>query len=106
MKAILLTCALMMAGTAYAQQRPFDPAFKEALDACHTETGTTRPSPGSRPSEEDRAKMQSCMTAKGYTLPDHPPGQGEGGRHHRRPASAADGQSQNSNEQQGAGAIQ
>lgn len=39
-------------------------AFKSAMEACATETGVTRPEKGTKPSEDDRAKMKACLEGK------------------------------------------
>jgi hypothetical protein len=94
-KMFFMICGLLAAGMVHAQQNA-DPAQREAvrqaLEACHAETGVARPSRGTPPSREDHEKMKACMSAKGLTMPDRPP---RGDRHHRPRASQ---------EQEGAGA--
>lgn len=57
--------------------RQQDDGFRAALKACHSETGTSRPERGSRPSQEDMQAMDSCMSAKGYERPQGGPPQGQ-----------------------------
>lgn len=52
---------------------PQDEAQRAAFEACLTENGLSRPERGTRPSEADMTKLQSCMTAKGYERPAGPP---------------------------------
>ncbi|RYZ81343.1 MAG: hypothetical protein EOP06_23700 [Proteobacteria bacterium] len=53
--------------------------FHQAFEQCITENGLTRPEPGTRPSEEDRTKLDTCLTAKGITQRPRP-------RHERKEA--------------------
>lgn len=46
-----------------------DPAVKAAMEECLAATGLTRPERGERPSEEDRATLQACLSEKGISLP-------------------------------------
>ncbi len=61
---------------------PQDEAQRAAFEACLTENGLSRPERGTRPSEADMTKLQSCMTAKGYERPAGPP---HGARPHGPP---------------------
>lgn len=71
---------------AQAQRGPQDEAQRAAFEACLSENGLSRPERGTRPSDEDMAKMQSCMTAKGYERPAGPP---HGARPHGPPPDGA-----------------
>lgn len=43
--------------------------LREAFEECIEQTGVERPEPGTRPSEEDRAKVDSCLESKGFEKP-------------------------------------
>lgn len=43
--------------------------MREAMKACAEETGVERPASGQRPSDEDRQKIEACLSAKGLTKP-------------------------------------
>ena len=49
--------------------------IREAAETCHSELGITRPERGERPSEEDRAAMDECLSAKGFEKPEGGGGQ-------------------------------
>ena len=49
--------------------------LRDAAQACHSELGTTRPERGERPSEEERAAMSECLSAKGFEMPQRGGGQ-------------------------------
>jgi hypothetical protein len=51
-----------------SQQR--DPAFQAAFEACITENGLTKPTPGQRPSDAERQVLETCLTNKGFTRAD------------------------------------
>jgi hypothetical protein len=95
-KLFVMICGLLAAGIVHAREG-HDPAqreaFRQALEACHAETGVVRPARGSHPNREDHEKMKACMSAKGLTMPDR-----SWRREHRRPAAPQ--------EQEEAGAIQ
>lgn len=63
--------AFLLATAAQVQAQPHE-AFREAMDACISETGVAKPERGSRPSEEDRAKIHACLSAKGISKPERP----------------------------------
>jgi hypothetical protein len=66
-----------------AQARPSEAdreKFKAAFEACLTETGSSRPERGVRPSDEERAKMHACLSSKGIKKPE---GDRRGKRHQR-----------------------
>lgn len=51
------------------KQRPAMSAdMKQAMDACARSTGVQM-SQNSRPSKSDMQKLESCMSAKGYQMP-------------------------------------
>jgi len=53
--------------------------MREAVEACHSELGTSKPERGQRPSEEEREAMDNCLSAKGFEKP-----QGGGGQRPER----------------------
>lgn len=57
-------------------RRPHRPEMsqelREAIQTCHVETGVSRPERGRRPSEEDRQLLNTCLTAKGFEMPQPP----------------------------------
>lgn len=74
----LLGLAVLLATSVQVQAEGGDrEAFHAAMDACVTETGVAKPERGTRPSEEDRAKIGACLSAKGISKPER--------GHHRRP---------------------
>lgn len=54
---------------------------RAAFQACVTETGVTKPERGSRPNEEDRQKIKTCMEGKGFS-----PWEGRGKKSAKRKA--------------------
>ena len=51
-------------------ERPkMDESVKAAFKECAASTGVTRPERGQRPSDEDRAKIDACLSEKGISLP-------------------------------------
>lgn len=63
------------------------------IEACRTENNLTRPEPGQRPSDADRALMDTCLKAKGVDITQlRPPGPP-----HRR---AQDSEQQNCNQEE------
>ena len=50
-----------------AQEKLKDPV-RDALDACMTETGVQKPAPGTKPSEIDKKKLETCMSKKNIDL--------------------------------------
>lgn len=42
------------------------PEARAAFIACANENGIKKPEPGTKPSDEDRAKLRSCMEEKGF----------------------------------------
>lgn len=76
MKSLRLVALLMFATPFIAgaqQQLPDREQHRAAFEACLQENGLALPQPGQRPSEEDRSKIESCMTAKGFSRPPGPP---------------------------------
>lgn len=75
MKKIMILLALVPAlslargGRSAAEEEQ----FRAALEECITETGVTKPEDGQRPSDEDRAKVDSCLESKGFKKPAGPP---------------------------------
>lgn len=51
-------------------------SFRQAMDACFTETGVTKTERGVRPSDEDRQKIDACLSGKGISRPERPHGGG------------------------------
>ena len=45
--------------------------MKAAVDECATELSLPKPGSETRPTQEQRAKMSSCLEAKGFTPPQH-----------------------------------
>lgn len=78
MKSSFLSLAVFiaLAGVARAQDNNRE-AFHAAMEACFTETGVTKAERGTRPSDEDRAKIDACLSSKGIEKPQH---RGPGGR--------------------------
>jgi hypothetical protein len=73
MKALLLTLVMGLANASYAADTTAQPTREQvhaALDACATENNLTRPEPGVRPNDADRAVMEACLKTKGI---DHLP---------------------------------
>ena len=53
----------------YNKQKPAKSAnMKQAMDACARSTGVQM-TKESRPSKSDMQKLESCMSAKGYQMP-------------------------------------
>ncbi len=50
-----------------------DSAFKAAFDECISSNNLSKPEPGERPTDEDRATLESCLKAKGYEKPARGP---------------------------------
>lgn len=55
--------------------------FHKAMEACIAETGVTKTEKGTRPSEEDRQKVDTCLAGKGFNKEDRPRGQGRSPEH-------------------------
>ena len=53
------------------------PHIRKALESCVLETKVSAPVPGKESSEEDRKKMEACMSAKGFAPPPPFPRPGE-----------------------------
>ena len=51
------------------------PHIRAALEACAVETKVAAPVPGKEASEEDRKKIDACMSAKGFAPPPSRPGE-------------------------------
>ncbi len=49
--------------------------MREAMQACASELGISKPERGSPSSDEDKAALAECLSAKGFEKP-----QGRGGR--------------------------
>lgn len=64
-----LASAVLFSGRAFAAGD--EETRREAFRSCAKENGVSKPVRGQRPSEEDRAKMKACMTAKGFERPPH-----------------------------------
>ena len=78
MKTLLLTLTLIISTSSFARGGGpgQDSGFKEAMDACASELGISKPERGGRPSQEEMETMDECMSGKGYERPSGPPPQG------------------------------
>lgn len=68
LSALMLTLALVPALT-WAQADSDREKFHQAMKSCMEENGISRPEPGQRPSEEDRATLNACLKEKGVQPP-------------------------------------
>lgn len=50
-----------------------DSAFKAAFDECISANNLSKPEPGQRPSDEDRATLEACLKEKGFEKPARGP---------------------------------
>ncbi len=64
-----IDACLKSKGIEKPQHRGGNSEFHSAMKACFTETGVTKPERGSRPSDEDRAKIDACLKSKGIDKP-------------------------------------
>ena len=80
MKELLFTLTLILSASSYARGgQGQDSGRREAMDACASELGISKPERGTRPSQEDREAIDKCMSSKGYERPSGPPPQGHRG---------------------------
>ena len=69
-----LASSVLFSGRAFAADD--EESRHDAFKSCIQSTGVAKPARGQRPSDEDRAKIEVCMTEKGFDgPPPHP-------RHH------------------------
>lgn len=79
---LILALPLFTAISASAQQGPPDrEKMRAAMEACATEKGLAKPSPGQRPSDADRKVMEECLAGKGFTRPPSGPRGHHRGQH-------------------------
>lgn len=70
----VLLVPFVIASVVCAQPSPSDrETHRAAMEACFQELGLQRPQRGLRPSEEDRQKLQNCLSQKGISMPHRPP---------------------------------
>jgi len=80
LKAAVLSLVLGLSIHAKAEQNNRE-EFHKAMQACIAETGVTKPEKGSRPSDEDRQKVDTCLAGKGFNKEDRPRGPGRSPEH-------------------------